>query len=193
MFCPICGQQQVSEETRFCSRCGFSLAGVTQLISNGGALPAQISSSNGCARPDSPRKRGIKQGLFIFLLTFLVVPIIAIVTAALGAEPFGVAISAILLFVGGLLRMAYAMLFESGAAANDGGGGGKTLEQNVMGAAQNLLGKNPAAGALPPQQSIPTAGYVPPSAPGAWRDTNDLTGAPVNSVTDKTTQFLDRK
>ena len=63
----------------------------------------------------SARNRGLKQGLFIFLLTFLVVPIIAIMTVAANAEPFAVVISALLLFVGGLLRMAYAMLFESAA------------------------------------------------------------------------------
>jgi hypothetical protein len=197
MFCPICGQQQISEETRYCSRCGFLLAGVTRLIANGGALPEFSSPPSGGAKKDSPRKRGLKQGLFIFLLTFLVVPLVAILSIALEVkEPFAVAICAILLSVGGLLRMIYALLFESSepfAAA----GGGKTLEQNVMDAAQNILGKNPAAAALPPQQSIPTSTYVPPAggAAGSWRDTNDLT-APAQqpgSVTEKTTRFLDRK
>lgn len=28
MFCPNCGQQQMSPEVRYCSRCGFSLRGV---------------------------------------------------------------------------------------------------------------------------------------------------------------------
>ena len=28
MFCPQCGQQQVSDVTRYCSRCGFPLDGV---------------------------------------------------------------------------------------------------------------------------------------------------------------------
>ena len=40
------------------------------------------------------------------------VPIVAIFTVAINVEPFAVAISAIALFCGGLLRMAYAMLFE---------------------------------------------------------------------------------
>ena len=197
MHCPRCGQQQVSEDTRFCSRCGFPLAGVTQLIANGGALPEISSPPSGGAKKDSPRKRGLKQGLFIFLLTFLVVPLVAILSIAVEVrEPFAVAICAVLLSVGGLLRMIYALLFESGEPYDSGGaGGGKTLEQNVMNAAQNILGKNPAAGALPPQQSIPTSTYVPPAggSAGSWRDTKDLTAQPPDSVTEKTTRFLDRE
>src|SRR5688572_12516848 len=34
MFCPQCAHQQVSEETRFCSRCGLSLGLVTDLLGN---------------------------------------------------------------------------------------------------------------------------------------------------------------
>jgi hypothetical protein len=32
MFCPQCGHQQVSHDTRFCPRCGFSLGLVTDLL-----------------------------------------------------------------------------------------------------------------------------------------------------------------
>ena len=34
MFCPECGHKQVSNETRFCSRCGLTLGLVTDLIGN---------------------------------------------------------------------------------------------------------------------------------------------------------------
>jgi hypothetical protein len=34
MFCPQCAHQQVSDETRFCSRCGLSLGLVTDLLGN---------------------------------------------------------------------------------------------------------------------------------------------------------------
>lgn len=34
MFCPQCGHQQVSSDTRFCSRCGQSLGLVTDLLDN---------------------------------------------------------------------------------------------------------------------------------------------------------------
>ena len=180
MFCPRCGQEQISNETRFCSRCGFLMTGVGALIANDGnagtltaAMPAKV---------DTPRRRGLKQGLFIFLLTFLVVPIVAMLTIWAHAEPFGVAISAILLFVGGLLRMVYAWMFESTDPTE------KTLEQNVYQAAQNLLHSKQNQNALPPQQSIPTSSYMPPNQ-GSWRDTNDLEHS---SVTDPTTKLLQK-
>jgi predicted nucleic acid-binding Zn ribbon protein len=183
MFCPTCGQQQISEDTRFCSKCGFLLTGVTELIVNGGVLPQAFPPAS--LKKESPRRKGLKQGLFVFLLTFLVVPLIAIMTVATNTrEPFAVAIAAILLTVGGLLRMAYALMFESNEPY------GKTLEQNVLSGAQNFLGKNKSAGALPPEQSIPTSTYVPPTA-GNWRDTNDLNAQP--SVTERTTKFLNEK
>ena len=34
MFCPQCSHRQVSDDTRFCSRCGLPLALVTDLVSN---------------------------------------------------------------------------------------------------------------------------------------------------------------
>jgi hypothetical protein len=38
VFCPQCGHQQISNETRFCSRCGLSLGLVTDLLLNSGNL-----------------------------------------------------------------------------------------------------------------------------------------------------------
>lgn len=180
MFCPRCGQEQISYETRFCSRCGFLMTGVGALIANNGNPEGLITAKP--AKVETPRKRGLKQGLFIFLLTFLVVPIISILTVWANAEPFAVAISAILLFVGGLLRMAYALMFESGAPV------GGTIEQGVYHTAQNLLGGNQNKNALPPQSSIPIENYVPPKH-GNWRDTNDLE---PSSVTDHTTKLLEK-
>lgn len=178
MFCPRCGQEQISNETRFCSRCGFLMTGVVDLIASNGINALTAGSS----KPDSPRKRGLKQGLFFFLLTFLVVPIITILTVMANAEPFAVVIASIIFFVGGLLRMAYAMLFESSDAT------GNTIEQTVYQTAQNILGKNQTPNALPPTNSIPASSYIPPKH-GNWRDTNDLQ---PSSVTDHTTKLLEK-
>ena len=117
----------------------------------------------------------------IFLLTFLIVPIIAIFTVAADAEPYLVSIASILFSVGGLLRMAYALLIEANDPTD------VTLEQNVITTAQTFLGKAPQANALPPQQSIPTSNYVPPAR--SWHETNDL--VQPSSVTDETTKLLE--
>jgi uncharacterized membrane protein YvbJ len=39
MYCPRCSQQQASEETKFCSRCGFPLGLVSEILAHGGFLP----------------------------------------------------------------------------------------------------------------------------------------------------------
>lgn len=174
MHCPKCGQQQVSDETRFCSRCGFLLTGIAQVVANDGAVPAANQTFFAAG---SPRRRGVMQGVFIFLMSFLVVPLIAMVTVAINAEPFAVAAAAILLTVGGLLRVVYALMFESG---NPGG-------QNAIAASQKAFSGRRDATELPPAQSIPVSAYAPPAA-GNWRDTNDL--ATPGSVTDSTTKLL---
>lgn len=181
MYCPRCGQEQITEETRFCSRCGFLLTGIAEVMANDGALPVAAAASTGIS-VSSPRKKGLKQGLFIFLLTFLVVPLLSIFTLMLDAEPYAVVIGAIVLTVGGLLRMAYALMFEASEP------GENTLEQNVYQSAQSLLNKKKEANALPPQTSFPVDSYAPPGQ-GTWRDTNDLT---PSSVTDNTTKLLQK-
>ena len=178
MHCPKCGQQQVSDQTRLCSRCGFLLTGVAEVVANDGIVPIPAAPSFGTG---SPRRRGVMQGTFIFLLSFLIVPLVAIICMALTIGPEPVAITAILLTVGGLLRIAYALMFESGVS------GGNTLEQNVMAASQNLFAGKKEAGELPPAQSIPTSAYAPPRT-GRWRETNEL--ETPGSVADNTTKLL---
>lgn len=178
MFCPNCGQERISTETSFCSRCGFLLTGTAELIHTGGMFPhVQTTPVKGT----SPRKKGLKQGLFIFLLTFLVVPIVAIFTIAINVEPYAVAISAIALFMGGLLRMAYALMFESSDA------GAASIGNDI----NQLISRQRAAAALPPQHSVPIPADVPfRAATGTWRDTRDLQPP---SVTDGTTKLLEKE
>lgn len=177
MHCPVCGQKQIAEDTRFCSRCGFPLAGVSYLMVNNGVFPDVQTEKT--SKPDTKRKRGIKKGLMIFLLTFLIVPIAVIITIATRTtEPFAVVLLAILFGVGGLLRMAYAMLFESNDEIADTNHKFKTPLAKVL--------EKKAAKSLPDQTSIPVSDYAAPRA-GNWRDTNDL--AP-HSVIENTTRQL---
>jgi hypothetical protein len=179
MHCPKCGQQQISGETRFCSRCGFLLTAVAEVVANAGQLPGVLPSSG--QNSMSPRRRGLMQGLFIFLLSFLVVPLITMITIAMGAEPFAVVISAVLLVVGGLLRAVYALMFESGDP------GVPTLEASAIAASRKLFGNKPTA-SLPPERSVPAVDYAAPTA-GSWRGTNELEPRP-GSVVESTTKLL---
>lgn len=182
MFCPRCGQEQLNDETRFCSRCGFLMIGVTELIANEGLIPEKYVTIKG--GKNSPRKRGIKQGATLFLSGVLIVPLLAVIfVGILNTEGLIVPVAALLTFLGGILRMIYALLFESNNSNEN------TLEENVIATSQKFLNRQKNSKALPPEQSIPVANYVPPAA-GNWRDTNDLE---PSSVTENTTKLLDQK
>ena len=174
MHCPVCGQQQVSEETRFCSRCGFLLTGVAEVVKSGGLVAAKSTGVTGA--PDSPRRRGIKKGIFWALLTLLVVPIMAIITVIFRIPPFLPVFGLLIFLVGGLLRIAFALLFEAGNSSER--------------FAEAILRDPETRNALPPSQSIPASAYTAPA--GSWRDTNDLERVP-GSVTDSTTKLLQKE
>jgi hypothetical protein len=155
------------------------MVGVTDLIANEGHIPGTTQTKG-----ITPKRRGVYQGVFIFLLSFLVVPIVTMITIALKAEPFAVVAAAVLFTVGGLLRIAYALMFESNVP------GSATMEGQVMEAVKSLSGRDPAVRELPPEQSIPVNAYTAPST-GGWKDTSDLAKAP-GSVTDSTTKLLQK-
>ena len=184
MFCPQCGQQQVTGVIRFCSRCGFPLDGVIQLLGNGGLLPVYRSSDE--PAPISPRRKGVKQGSVLLLSGAVIVPILGIF-ANFGNSAFLeilTALAAIICFVGGPLRMLYAALFEEPAPKPFRAYG----PPNQM-----------PAHMYAPQQFVPPAqNHALPPAPArpqtSWRQrptTAELANPP--SVTENTTRLLEKE
>ena len=180
VHCPRCGQQQTGFETRFCPKCGFLMTGMSEVVAKGGLPPEVIGGRDPNAV--SPKKRGLKQGALMMLSSLILVPVIAILSASLHITPVFVALTAIVTFWGGLLRILYALIFESSQPTTAHAG-------FVSSFAQNLTGKNSPQPALPPQQAEPAQDYFRPPAAGNWRDTNDLQ---PTSVTEDTTRTLDR-
>ncbi len=178
VYCPRCGQEQISLEVRFCPRCGFLMNGLAEVVLNGGMLQQKTE------KLPTPRLKGVKQGGVWVLLGVFIVPLLGVLSLLIAFPEEFIGLAAIIFFLGGILRMIYAGIFESGNP-ND-----KTLEENVYQTAQKILKKQPQANALPPQQSIPVDAYTPPTHPGNWRDTNDLT---PHSVTDNTTKLLNKE
>jgi len=173
MYCPHCGQERTSHETNFCSRCGYLLTGTAELLNLGGALPAFPTRSSA----SSQKARGMKQGVFILLLTFLIVPLAAIFSVMVNLKPWPAVIAAISLFVGGLLRIAYAALFESSVPDNT---------SSLPAGNRTELGPAWSGGALPPQRTESAASFAAPGI-GRWRDTNELE---PHSITESTTRHL---
>jgi hypothetical protein len=180
MYCPQCGQQQVSNEIRYCSRCGFPLTGVADLLVRGGVAPFPPSSTE--QRGLSPRQKGIRQGAILMISTVLMVPVMAIFSVfILGRPEIFIPLTAMVLFLGGLLRIIYAAM----------------MEDNTKAALPALSsGYNPPYrhGELNPGFS----GAALPPAPGqpvpSWRprvNTSEL--APPPSVTENTTRLLDKE
>ena len=189
MFCPNCGQRQVSNEARFCPSCGFALEVVGELMASGGRMhwrPPQPQPS--APQELTPRQKGIRQGAMIMLLTLLVVPLMAIFgVALLGLPGEIVALGAIGLPVGGFLRIMYALLFESNTPAFPAAPQPSYMPPPAI---PNYLGTPPQQSyTLPPRQAAPAHA---PARPQRYH-TGELVEPPRSSVTDHTTRLLDKQ
>ncbi|HEV2763842.1 MAG TPA: hypothetical protein VGV38_12750, partial [Pyrinomonadaceae bacterium] len=114
MFCPQCGQQQVSDEVRFCSRCGFQLSAVTGLLTTGGVA---ASPSAELQTGESPRRRGMRHGMTMFFVGIVLTIVLAILFGDGEVEVFPailIPLSAAVFILGGVLRAIYAFIFEEG-------------------------------------------------------------------------------
>lgn len=180
MYCPKCGQQQVDDNVRYCSRCGFPLGPVTDLIATGGTLP--LTPTTGYQSSLSPRQKGIRQGAMLMLSTMLIVPLVIFLGVAMLRLPGElIPLTAVILTMGGLLRILYAVFLEDNTPASRP----DAAPHYVPPAMPARLSTPPRGTALPPPQSIPTP---------AWRrpvDTSELAAPP--SVTENTTRLLDER
>lgn len=177
MYCPRCGQEQVSREIRFCSRCGLPLNLVAEVVSYNGTLPQleELAKSKSLFT----RRNGLIFTLFWFLFfVFILTPLFGIADID---EMAGVA--AILGTMGGLILMiASFTLLKKEPKLNK--------SANPRFAQSEVRNLNEARqSALPPQQSIPVSSYAPPPA-GSWQsNTEDLQ---PTSVTEDTTKLLNK-
>jgi hypothetical protein len=112
MYCPQCSQQQISDEMRFCSRCGFPLTTVRELIAGGGAPLAREDQELESRRIAALRVA--RQGALIMLASFPMALFVGLLTAiedgfaVLGLIPF-------LTLVVGFFRLLYGVFCKSRA------------------------------------------------------------------------------
>ena len=150
------------------------------VLAHGGMLP-QYQPPAG-EKKISPRRKGVKQGVQLMLLGALLVPIFGVMSAWAPGRldnffAFWAALTAVICFVGGPLRMLFAAIFEEGAPKY----------QFPMAPTYNPTALPPArASALPAPPAVNPASQ--------WRQrpqTAEIVQPP--SVTDSTTRLLDKE
>lgn len=177
MFCPKCSQRQVSEEVRFCSRCGFPLGGVVRLLDGNGQL-AEVEEV-GALRLTN-RQRGKRKGLLIMAGGFSF-GLLAVLLAAIKEDFFVLMLPAALALVVGFMRMLYGMMLEDNAPA-------PTREKNRAGekakTPRTLEGARARGTELPPARGFDAANFA------RTRSKTSEMAAPT-SVTENTTRLLE--
>jgi len=175
MFCPKCSQQQISDETRFCSRCGFELNVVKALLASNDAT--QIAEIQ---KPDRRlRKRDMTVGAGVM---FVIAFIVAVITIDMPPSHS----SRIILLIGAWLVLSllinikpllqYFLRADNSASKTDDFSPSKVISKLTS------RDKN----ALPEARSIPAADLIMPNL-----NTAEIVQPP--SVTENTTNLLDKR
>lgn len=168
MYCPRCGQQQVSDDMRFCSRCGLPLVGLTEWLATGGSAALREPQA---AQP-LLRRKGVKQGAKLMFLSGVLFPILFGLSVFFDSP--GPLLLSFVIFFAGLAMMLYSRLFGEEIFPS---------KTNQAQAAPLNITSGPAA-FLPPSQ-------MPLNPVGKQKmRTAEMVEPP--SVTDHTTKLLDR-
>jgi hypothetical protein len=177
MYCPKCSQLQSSDEMRFCSRCGFALAGVTTLLENEGVIPQLIAKSG--QKVASSRKQVMVESAIFTGIAWLVLIVATFWFDAGGRFELMAKITALLFFVLGmigLLRFLYGFLFVK-----------DTMDQSERALSnatlQGALPETPRRAALSGRRDLPATDYP--------RRGHTKEMVPQPSVTENTTRLLD--
>lgn len=180
MYCPNCGQQQISDEMRYCSRCGLALTGLAEWLT-GGRLPLRAADA-AQASPDSPRRKNMRRAAKLLFFAGALSPIFLLISIA--EDDPGPLIPVFFLFFISLAWMLYARIFMSTTAPVKY----QAPAQPAVPPASlqtSAFGPAPARGSLPP-----AANNIP--MPGREQvRTNELAQRP--SVTEHTTRLLDNE
>lgn len=169
MYCPNCGQQQISDEMRFCSRCGLALSGLMEWLA-GGRVPAKRSEVTQDPKAMSPRRKGIRRAAKLMFFSAVLFPVFLVFCAAI-EEGAPMIFPGLLFFISAVM-MLYARLFSD-----------KTVPVSHLTTAQTAaFAPTSARSSLPPAANIPMPGRQ-------HVRTNELAQPP--SVTENTTRLLD--
>jgi hypothetical protein len=179
MYCPKCSQQQVSDEVRFCSRCGFQLGAVRELIASGGALVGREVEVQG--NQLSPAFRGVRKGVWVMLAGFPLALVTGLLTAINDAFAILILLP-VLCFVAGFARLLYGTFIEEKAPQVKRDAPQPDIA-SVMPAQRGTAARSPE---LPPARVEPIEDFT------AQRVVTAEMAQPP-SVTENTTRLLDEE
>ena len=171
MYCPKCGQQQISDGARFCSRCGLPLDGIAEIVATNGLLAPAVTP------PQKPqpwlRRKGIRTGAKLVFLSVILFPVF-LAMAIIFDEPVPLFVP-FTIFLIGLAKIIYTQLF------------GESDLPAMSAPPPQPFAFNPtqARAELPTQQSVPASFNA-----SRANSTAEITQPP--SVTEHTTVLLDK-
>ena len=170
MYCPKCSQEQVSDEMRFCSRCGFPLSAVRELVESGSAPPIDPGAAQ-LAR----KQKVIRRGAWMMLATLGLTIFVGLLTSI--DDDFVVLMFfPALCFVIGFLQVLYGVFLSDRRAA-------RRLKQ-----AQPVV---PAQLNTPPARAELSAPRVAPAESFSGHRVETAEMVRPASVTENTTRLLD--
>lgn len=166
MYCPRCGQQQISDDRKFCSRCGLPFGGLATWVASGGPTEAQFAST-------SHRRKGIRRGAKLLFLSAVLFPLFLGFSLLIDQPvPLFVPFS---IFLAGISIMLYSRIF-----------GEEVRTLTTYQAQQARLGSPVVNNALPAAPSLPIDSIQTHKA-----RTAEIVQPP--SVTEHTTKLLDKE
>lgn len=174
MYCPRCGQHQISDEMKFCSHCGLPMSGLAEWLAGGGALAGREQETQVSLR--SPRRKGIRRGAKLMFLSGVLFPVFLALSLAI--DEGAPMIVPIIIFFVALTMMLYARLFSE-----------EIPPIKSQQAQTSSLGAMSGSSALPPASNIPLHGLG--NFAGQQVRTAELAKPP--SVTEHTTKLLDNE
>lgn len=177
MFCPRCSQQ-ASDEVSFCSRCGFPLDALAELVESGGHIERVASEESHSL---TPRQRGMRKGALV-MAAGLLFGVLTLVLTLFKEDFFMLMFPAALGFIYGFMRLLYGVLLEDDSAR------AKTAKKTHATPGEKsragLEAANARVSELPPARAVPVNAFR-----SARADTSDMAAPP--SVTESTTRLLE--
>jgi hypothetical protein len=174
MYCPKCSQEQVSEEVRFCSRCGFSIAAVRELIVSNDALIAKGAQGE----PRSCGQKAVRRGAWIMLASLAFTLFVGLMAAI--DDDFAILLFLPFLgFVFGLLNVFYGAFLADKRA----------LKRAA--AKSQLVSMMPGQPAPAARVELPPARMAPIESFSSKRGETAEMVQPPPSVTENTTRLLE--